>query len=400
MREHQEFIAGLCRDIPQLRISAQRFPRPSSDPEWPTERERLQQLAEQQGLEQHRIEVGLKYFDNFDPKQEAKTLEQAVLRSRDRLQQNAERRLASLMGSMLALAVAAFNRAVSNGNDDNEVGTIADIEQATGRIEQREREIWHRLREADIFRVQQEALALGGIATQQIFDETIPKLAAISQLRPKELEDRELGALARSLADLMRRQLRAQALGEKLGWVVGWGEAGSEWEQWVKAAQESSTSQSSYRWPGTLQIRSLATSPERFDNRAVVVEGVVKGIAIRHKGPEREVISTATVSFGDATITASLPFIKIDSGGLVPGAWCRLAGIWRASSEDALGEPALEVDRLSYKELVKSSWFDWVSDRIAPIFTPIPHALAASWSWEPGTDGAGNPLRYGVWCRT
>src|SRR5215218_5441617 len=241
MREHQEFIAGLCRDIPQLRISAQRFPRPSSDPEWPTERERLQQLAEQQGLEQHRIEVGLKYFDNFDPKQEAKTLEQAVLRSRDRLQQNAERRLASLMGSMLALAVAAFNRAVSNGNDDNEVGTIADIEQATGRIEQREREIWHRLREADIFRVQQEALALGGIATQQIFDETIPKLAAISQLRPKELEDRELGALARSRADLMRRQLRAQALGEKLGWVVGWGEAGSEWEQWVKAAQESST---------------------------------------------------------------------------------------------------------------------------------------------------------------
>jgi hypothetical protein len=120
----------------------------------------------------------------------------------------------------------------------------------------------------------------------------------------------------------------------------------------------------------------------------------VAAVDIRHLG--RKAISTVTIEQDGASIAAVLPFIKADSGGMVPGAWCRVAGTWRNASSEAAG-PALEIDRQALRDLAREGWHEAISVGVSSVFTAVPHGLAAEWSWQPGTDGAGNQLRYGTW---
>jgi hypothetical protein len=81
---------------------------------------------------------------------------------------------------------------------------------------------------------------------------------------------------------------------------------------------------------------------------------------------------------------------------MTPGAYVRVAGVWQQSSKEVAGT-ALAMDRINLGELGKSSWSDWAKSKLAAVFQPTPHNLAAAWSWEPGVNGAGNQLRYGTW---
>jgi hypothetical protein len=103
------------------------------------------------------------------------------------------------------------------------------------------------------------------------------------------------------------------------------------------------------------------------------------------------------ISDGTDSVTIALAHIKVDSGGIVPGAAVRLAGTWRASSKEARNAPALELDRRALAVLGKTNWSERMLREAQAIYTPVPHGLAAEWSWEPGVDGAGNQLRYATW---
>jgi hypothetical protein len=127
----------------------------------------------------------------------------------------------------------------------------------------------------------------------------------------------------------------------------------------------------------------------------VTVEGQLGAVAIVHRG--RKAISSASVADRKAkSIAVAIPYIKLDSGGMTPGAYVRIAGVWQQSSKEVAGA-ALLIDRINLGELGKSSWSDWTKGRLAAVFQPTPHNLAATWSWETGANGAGNQLRYGTW---
>jgi hypothetical protein len=95
-------------------------------------------------------------------------------------------------------------------------------------------------------------------------------------------------------------------------------------------------------------------------------------------------------------IAAGVPHYKIDSVGLVAGSYARLSGTFRISSAEFSG-PTLIVDRRDLTTDSETSWSDWLSLRLLPILTVIPHGLCVETGWTRGRDGPGNPVRYGVW---
>jgi hypothetical protein len=91
-----------------------------------------------------------------------------------------------------------------------------------------------------------------------------------------------------------------------------------------------------------------------------------------------------------------IAFIKLDSGGFVEGAFVSVTGRFTANDR-VFGTPLIRVERRSLVEDSKHSWKDWVANELRHIYTPIPHALTLSWSWERGIVGPANQLRYGTW---
>jgi hypothetical protein len=143
-------------------------------------------------------------------------------------------------------------------------------------------------------------------------------------------------------------------------------------------------------------IDRLAAQADRFDGQLVAVEGTVQALTITHR--RGKTISRALLQDGAASVPLLLAYIKLDAGGMVAGAAVRATGTWHASSPESDG-PALHLARRNFGASRKENWRDWATSELAPVLEPVPHGLAASWSWQPGIDGAGNPLRYGVWHR-
>ncbi|GAB6179806.1 hypothetical protein JCM14036_11250 [Desulfotomaculum defluvii] len=395
----QVTVTELYNDFPDLRFAFGKAVAPSSRPNWTQERQRIYQLAEEKGLDKEKIETGLKYLDTYDPKKELKNIEGIVVNMYERLHLDWLRRTGALMGSRFAELVASFNLVSTPTPDSSLLPSLpAEISKKLTIINQVETEIWLSLKSKEGKTILQEKIRLLKEQTEEdIHSFTIPRLDLIASLRKENPQDPSLGNLAIEIADLARRQLQAQALADTLNWALDL--EGKVLKEWIKAAQAATCYETKYQWPQPVPIDTLLASPQRYEGQDVVIEGLVKEVKIEHKGKERKVISTALVAGDTSNITVSLPFIKLDSGGLVPGAWCRLAGTWKGSSKDALGEPALEIDRIPYTKLGKESFRDWLTNQIAPIFLRIPHEIAGTWSWQKGSNGAANPLKYGVWCR-
>lgn len=402
LRQKQLTVAKLYKNLPNIKLAFGKAIPPSSRANWQQERQRMYQLAEKKGMEQEKIEIGLKYLDNYDPKKELKLIKDIVTKMYERLHLDWTRREAALMGSRLANLVTSvnmeINKQVNYNSGDSTESISSDILAILERLNKIETEIWISLKNEDSRQVLQEKISS---MEQQVIESiqsfTIPRLDVVSYLRKENSQDSSIGKLAILTADLARRQLRAQALSDALNWAIKF--EGKVFDEWVKAAKSTTCYETKFQWPPIVRIDSLSSSPQQYDEQAVAIEGIVEGVHIRHKGSERKVISTAVVAGENSKITVSLPFVKLDSGGFVPGSWCHIAGVWKSSSKDAMGEPALEIDRIPYSKLGKESFDDWLTNHLAPLFSPIPHEIAGSWSWEIGSEGAVNPLKYGVWCR-
>jgi len=129
---------------------------------------------------------------------------------------------------------------------------------------------------------------------------------------------------------------------------------------------------------------------------AVAVAGMVSSLAITHMG--RKAISHAELTdAGQRSVGITLPYIKLDSGGVVPGASVRVVGDWRPTVEWLDGASGLVINQRNVGDLSRTYWQDWVTEALRYTFEPSPHGLEMSWSWEPGPDGAGNQLRFGTW---
>jgi hypothetical protein len=393
---HQAEIARLVDDIPHLRLAGGRAIPASDLPGWAKAKREVRDAARSRRMDMTRVNAGLRVLETFHAPAAAEELERGTEFAVSTVDRKGRRQLTALAGARFARVVSTFNtaRTKPRGRPIQQI----DVRRTVDQLNDAAVELQSAFSEESPLAVRAEARVLGALAAKTS-DRLAQELAQIAVLRTARPYDRNLANVGLACAGAMGEALRAHATALVATWVSGWATGGGAWTQWCKASALPFARP--VRDARSVDLSALARNPSTENGRTVKVAGVVETVKIRHKDAGRKVISSVVVRAArGATIAASIPFVKADSGGLVPGAWCELTGIWRKSSKDVLGDPALELDRIAFAELGKRSWVDWVRAEIASVFWYPSHAINGAWTWERGRDGAVNPLRYGVWYRS
>jgi hypothetical protein len=307
------------------------------------------------------------------------------------LETAASSRMSALAAVDLAEAVARFNRPVSNFRT-LKVLTPAQIRKAVSLVSAAEKGLHRAVRTLSGRKVAASARALRRIAEKQV--PSLVDVAIYHAPKGSAADTVTAGRLSVTIASALRLALRAVAAARYVEWIAEWPEDSPLFQEIRKAARARSFP-SRYSEPPLRRIEDLAGAPADFDGRDLCIEGRIGPVTVIHEGSK--VLSVASVT--DATgsvIAAGVPHYKIDSVGLVAGSYARLSGTFRISSAEFSG-PTLIVDRRDLTTDSETSWSDWLSLRLLPILTVIPHGLCVETGWTRGRDGPGNPVRYGVW---
>lgn len=307
----------------------------------------------------------------------------------------ARKHISSASHALLALAIARFNILYWKQLPTNPLATTDLVRQANSDLDDAVKAVWSALRSEDPLRARAAADRMGSMASRRLVGALATRMADNAQRRTGgSIGDPLLGQQGVALAETARRHLDAYAIGHDIRFAAG-GTQGRHWQQWVRLAQRSARAGSAYRWPHLSRASTLAERPGRSDGKARSVEGRVLDV----KGTRRrnKLVSTVTLDDGSATMTAFLPYIRLDSGGLAVGSWVRVAGVWQKSAADIAGVPGLAVDRRSLRSLGQTGWWDAARLNLNEVFVTVPHSVSVEWSWQPGPAGAASQLIYDTW---
>lgn len=302
-------------------------------------------------------------------------------------------RLVSAMGSTLALCVARFNENAKNNSSLS--GAKAFCTQSEKKIAEAQKQVWTCLKQNDIAALEIKSTDLTKLAANLLMNKCLKYAAAISAKRRKKISDKiEDDQLALQLGELIRLLLFSIALGKQTFLLSKSNEQSEQLKIWLGMAKKLPFNTQESKLKNT-PISSINSKPKTFENKFITIEGTIKKVTIKHRG--RKAISSAQVTDEKGnSVTVVIPYIKLDSGGMVAGSYINISGVWKNNNKET-EQSALLIDRLSLKELSKKSWLNWVKFELTSIFQTTPHALNAKWSWELGPDGAGNQLRYNMW---
>jgi len=362
---------------------------------------RRSDLDQMAALQQH-INQRFQQADDFaalfgtgaETRQQAKKIRDNAEASAKLLNELAENQFASMMAGVMALTVARFNQQPTMSRKS---AASKDTPGSIGKeLLAAKRAVYQALQSADLVAAWASAGNLAGEAATLLFEKALPPAALLSARRRKAGGDSTAdGRLAMQFGDLIRDLLEAIAIGRYVAWTARWHSQSKVAQELLGGAQGRPIA-SAYQAPPLVSISSLATKPEAKDGQELSIEGVLGDVTIVHLG--RKAISSAPVlDARGRSATIVIPYIKLDSCGMVPGSYVRIGGLWQKSSKEVNGAPALMIDRLNLGDLSRRSWNDWMRARLHQIYETVSHNLAASYSWELGTNGPGNPLRYGVW---
>lgn len=356
---------------------------------WKEQRQRIAAGLRKKGLSPDRIEAILKAEEKRDfrkaPGQLRATLDPAIAR----IEKASQRRIASLMGAVHADSVSRFNTAWKKPAAFNPGKAQSWCRSNCAMLLNGEKAVWQLLRDGKPEKAAAEAAKLARKAEAELAPGA-ELAASVAARRRQPGAGAADNVAALWIAEIIRGLLRAIALGYAAEGALAWGASTGPTQEWIRAARLPFTGHES---PPAIPVREFK---KRKSGQEVTLTGVVTSVAITHRAG-KAVSAVKIASDKDNQITAALSHIKLDSGGMVPGAIVRVTGTWTGTIPWLPGGPALVVKRLSYGELGKKGWRDWVTGAIRDVYAPVPHGLAAIWSWEPGVDGAGNPLYYGVW---
>lgn len=296
------------------------------------------------------------------------------------IEAHAVSQLASINGALWATVVSSLWRSARNPSpvDIDEILTVASTTLEKG---------WEDLRQAfksdRLNVVTFAALALRRTAARQLVG-PIPRAAGAIAAGQSPAE-----TVAISIGECARELFTAFAAGSLIAWETGWGRNWPRMASWCDTARNTRSASMPFKRKPVLTTNQLSS---RRDGSIVTVNGSIVSLTITHRG--RKAISIATLQDDQGLVELVVPYIKMDSGGMVPGCFARAVGIWRRANPET-GRPGLLVDRLAASEargLAQAARF-----LIADVASPWPHNLNLAWSLKPGSNGAVNLLRHGTW---
>ena len=351
---------------------------------------RQQQLVERFRFEQTYPHI---FGRSVAARKQYKELQAPTLSQINALDVMARQQLTSVAAGMLAKAVALFNQAVAlPGNGTATAADCAAVEKQllTARTSQ-----YSALQAQDLVAVHAAGASLTLVAETALFNKVLMMAAVVATQRMSKAGSSTAGRLAMRIGDLIRALLEAALYGRWVRWVSGFDAAMPSLAKHLKAARLPLPS--AYEAPASVDVADLAAQPASQDGKLVTLEGLLSNYTVVHRG--RKAISSGKVSDSKGNaVTVTLPYIKFDSGGMAEGSYVSISGTWQKNSKETHG-PALLIDRKNMRTLAKQSWLDWCAAEMDTVFWANAHHLATSFSWQPGANGAGNPLAYGVWYR-
>lgn len=299
-------------------------------------------------------------------------------------------RFAALAAADLADVVTRFNTAVNKAAVTKPSPTIGrkSNDEALARL----RAIYVALKNGKRAAVLAKAKAANESASKLLGP--LLDAAAYDALHDRGGIDMDLGSHAVEVGNGIRTVLLTLSAARNLEWVAGWPEGSPLFGRWASMAGATEFE------PGLADLdvtplSDIASAPAQFDGKRIKVEGKVGPIAIVHRH-QKAISSTSLTDGTGSQIRIGLPYIKIDSGGMVMGSYARVTGTFVLNHAD-FNTPVLVPDRRNLTEESRSRWLDWLALEIQPICWSVPHGLVIEWSLVAGREGPGNQLRYHVW---
>lgn len=335
------------------------------------------------GMSQKQIDRAFSIRDGLDGDdvvRAARTIAQQQAQAADEV---AIGHLRSVAAALHGSAVASLNTATDSATDPTALMTAArrDIASAWSAI-------GAALHSGSKARIAVAASALGQTAAAHMPKVISASLAQTSGGSPYTVAQTRAAVHA---GDLIRAALTAQLAAIRIWWLLSAPEnlpARRAW--WSPPDAPAFTARS--RADTTIEA---AKARGVADGSAIRILGFVIDVAVTHR--RRKAISTATVADSRGReLAVVLPYIKIDSGGIVAGSPVLLGGRWHDLSAET-GGPALHLEIVSRRDRAAESLHDWATWLLRGIYQPVPHGLDASWGWTRGIDGPANPIRYGIW---
>ena len=387
-------MAEILRQLDRVPDIRRQLPPPANQrSDWRRLRPRIVEGLRGRGLSKAEAGRAATRFGSFTLAGHADETRRRLCDAAEEISELHQEAASSLCAALLAGAVSRFNRSARR-NDPERTAVAskewcADVERA---MRAGERGLHRAFGSGDLFGAYLQARDLAMVAESQI--EEGARHAAASARRRRATPDRSELSLARRLGDCLRLLLRGVALGTVAAHAARGNESCPPTRDWLVAAGRLE-----FEDPTAIPAWSVARLAEGdvpSPREVVAVEGTVSSLAITHRA--RKAVSVAELTGGgDRSARIALPYIKLDSGGVVPGASVRVLGDWRRTLDWLEGGSALVVDQRNVGDLSRKYWQDWVTDALRYTFEPSPHGLEMSWSWEPGPDGAGNQLRFDTW---
>jgi hypothetical protein len=298
---------------------------------------------------------------------------------------------AALVGAELAQAVGSFNLRVRPPLPEPDL-MASWLRSQNKTLRDHQRRIWTALGRADAADLAAGSKALLAWASGETLDTALKTAAALARTRSTTRSRWALGPQALATADLIRGLLFGQALAHRAAWSEL---AGLSYSRMWREAASRLAYPTQWRPPPNVKTGDLWADGARYAGQTVTVEGVVGPVTNLHV--RRKVLSSAWLSNDQGhSVRVGIPHFKLDSAGFVEGAYAKVSGEYSLADQE-FGTPLVTVGRRSLKEDAQHSWEDWVHFQVRRVFTPVPHGLTLTWSWERGLDGASNQLRYGTW---
>jgi hypothetical protein len=299
---------------------------------------------------------------------------------------------ARLLGAELAHTVAAFNLHPRGELDESGATLDTWLGNVGSELEEHRKAIWLALRARDLSQLRTGSASMLQWVTGDTLHRATSNAAALARARHGSVNAWKLGPQALGTAELIRALLLGEALARRTEWLAG-SDLGST-KDWFTAARNLPFA-SRWRQPRSTKLSVVWARAKQLAGKTITVEGVIGRVSNIHV--RRKVFSSAWISDAQGTsLRVGITHIKMDSGGFVEGSYGRVTGTFSTMDQD-FGTPIVRIDQRKYSEDAEHSWSDWTALELRRIFTPIPHGLTLSWSWEPGAYGAGNQLRYGTW---
>ncbi len=366
-------------------------------PNWSQKQKDLVKKLQKEGLSKKNAEIKIAELEKITGNTIIATAKTRIVNQTEYANQLYFNHLSKIAAGYLATAVAKVNTVAAKNSQKTDVVAVDKkwISDTESSILDYEKEIWNSLGKSDFTGVKNNAKKLSSFAQQGIEKAATQTALSAQRRKNKTATEYDEGFDSVRIGNLNRSLIQAIVLSHYVSWLAVWGEYSPITMRWVKAAGKldfSKKVQNSF-----ITVDDFVKQKNKKSDSTVNIAGTIKSVKIQHLG-KTAISSAELVGNKGASITLALKYIKLDSSGMVPGSFVQVTGVYTLDIEWLKGNTAIVIDRENYSQLKKESGIDWVTSELRRAYDPVPHSLNAEWSWEPGTDGAGNPLRYGVWC--